>query len=144
VVISYHLLKEVLMMKLLTSHPAIVLPAKFLARIGMAALWGILLSPFDQDVKVAVGAVLAVLVLFLTPFFVGWDRKPLDAARVALYGLLMSGEAMAVGAMVMAAYATLTGTTHGAALVLLAFGGSVLPLYTHFTMYRDNMSERRD
>lgn len=133
-------------MKLLFRHPFIVLPAKFLGRIMMGALWGILLSPLDQDVKFAVAAGLGVLLLSLTPFFVSWDRAALSASRVALYGLLIAGEAMAVGAMVLAALGAFSGhaDTYLPLMVVAAFGGTVLTLYPTAIMHRDNMGERRD
>lgn len=133
-------------MKLLIRHPFIALPAKFLGRITMAAIWGILLSPFDSDVKLAVAACLGVVALSLTPFFVGWDRTPLSASRLALYGLLIGGEAMAVGAMVLGALAAFSGhpDTYLSMLVMAAFGGTVLTLYPTAIMYKDNMRERRD
>lgn len=133
-------------MKILFRHPFIALPAKFLARITMGALWGILLSPFDQDVKLAVAACLGVLVLSLVPFFVGWDRVPLSASRVALYGLLMGGEAMAVGAMVLAALAAFSGhpDTYLSAMMGAAFAGTVLTLYPTAIMYKDNTKQSRD
>ena len=133
------------MFSLLTRHPFVALPAKFLGRITMGAIWGVLLSPFDSETKVALAAVLGVIAVSLFPFFVGWDRKPLSAARVSLYGVLMGGEAMAVGAMVLAALATFTGTTELlSAMVMCTFGGTVLTLYPTAIMYRDNTRERRD
>lgn len=96
---------------MLTKHPFIALPAKFLGRITMGAIWGIILSPFGQDVKLAVVACLALIVLVLYPFFVGWDRAPRTAARIALHGLLMMGEALAAGSIVLGSLVAFSGHT---------------------------------
>lgn len=134
------------MIRLLTRHPFIALPAKFLGRVTMAAIWGVLLSPFDSEVKFAAAACLGVLALSLTPFFVGWDRARLSASRVALYGLLIGGEAMVVGSFVLGALAAFTGQpeTYLSPMVAAVFAGTVLTLYPTSVMYRDNMRERRD
>ena len=130
---------------MLTKHPFIALPAKFLGRITMGAIWGIILSPFGQDVKLAVVACLALIVLVLYPFFVGWDRAPRTAARMALHGLLMMGEALAAGSIVLASLAAFSGHTEWlSALVPTVFGGVVFTLYPTAVMHRDNMGKRRD
>lgn len=130
---------------MLTKHPFIALPAKFLGRITMGAIWGIILSPFGQDVKLAVVACLALIVLVLYPFFVGWDRAPRTAARIALHGLLMMGEALAAGSIVLGSLVAFSGHTEWlSALVPTVFGGVVFTLYPTAVMYRDNMGKRRD
>lgn len=130
---------------MLTKHPFIAIPAKFLGRITMGAIWGVLLSPFAQDVKLAVAACLAVLALSLYPFFVGWDQAPRTVARLALHGLLMAGEGLAAGAIVLAALAAFSGHTEWlSAMVPVMFGAIVFTLYPTAVMYRDNMAKRRD
>lgn len=130
-------------MRNLFRHPFVILPMKFLARITMGSLWGIALSPFELEVKIGFGAVLAVLALCLSVSFFGFDKVALSASRVALYGLLVAGEALAVGAIVLAALGAFQGQLFIHALWVCAFGGTVFPLYALSILYRDNMSKGR-
>lgn len=122
-------------------HPFIALPAKFLSRITMGALWGINLSPFSLDVKLFFGALLAVVGVLLGQAFWGWDRKPRSAHRIALYGLLWAGECSAVGAIVFGALGAFTGQLQTLPLIGCAFLGTVLPLYAMAELYRDNTAK---
>lgn len=121
-------------------HPYIGLPAKFLSRITMGALWGIFLSPFALDVKLFFGALLAVLGIFLGQAFWAFDQQPVTAHRIALYGLLWAGEALAVGAIVFAALGAFTGQVAYVTLPMAAcaFVGTLVPLAVMTTLYRDN------
>lgn len=125
----------------LLRHPFITVPMKFLARVAMAAVWGIALSPFDQDVKLAFGAVTAIVAGLLSYSFVSHDKVPLSASRLGLYGLVVAGEALAVGTIVLAALGGFTGQLHMYALWCCAFGGALLSFYGTTILYRDNMSK---
>ena len=124
----------------LLHHPFIALPCKFVARIAMAAIWGIALSPFDLDVRFGFGAALAVVALLCARAFWAWDKVPFSASRASLYGLYVAGEAMAIGAFVLAFLGAYTGQLHTFAMITCAFGGSVLTLYPLAAIWRDNMS----
>lgn len=126
---------------LLLRHPFISVPMKFAARIAWGGVWGISLSPFELDVKLAFGAVLAGVAVFLSASFFGFDRVSFSAARAALYGLLVAGEAMAVGAIVLACLGAFTGHVETYAMVCCAFMGTLLPMYVMSILYRDNMSK---
>ncbi len=123
---------------MLLQHPFIALPMKFAARITMAAVWGVALSPFALDVKLGFGAVLAGLALLMSRAFFGWDKAPRSAPRLALYGLYVAGEAMAIGAIVLAFLGAFQGQLHTYAMITCAFGGSLLTLYPLAVLYRDN------
>ncbi len=127
-------------MRSLLRHPFISLPMKFLARITWGAVWGVALSPYELEVKVGFGAVLAVLALALSVSFFGFDKVALSASRVALYGLLIAGEALAVGAIALAALGAFSGHVPTYALISCAFCGSVFPMYVMSILYRDNTS----
>lgn len=124
----------------LLHHPFIALPCKFVARIAMAAIWGIALSPFALDLKLGFGAGLAVVALLCARAFWAWDRVPFSASRAALYGLYVAGEAMAIGTFVLAFLGAYTGHLHTYAMITCAFGGSILTLYPLAVLWRDNMS----
>lgn len=128
-------------MRNLLRLPFIALPMKFAARIAMAGLWGIWLSPFDADVKYVFGAILGGVASLLSVSFFGFDRVALSPARIALYGLLTGGESMAVGAMVLAALGAFTGQLHTWPMICCAFAGTVLPMYAMAILYRDNTSK---
>jgi hypothetical protein len=125
----------------LLHHPFIALPCKFVARIAMAAIWGVALSSAALDVRLIFGAGLAVVALFCSRAFWAWDKVPFSASRFALYGLYVAGEAMAIGAFVLAFLGAYTGQLHTFAMITCAFGGSVLTLYPLAVLYRDNMSQ---
>lgn len=126
-------------MKTLLQFSIISLPMKFMARVCMGAVWGISLSNFESDVRIGFGTFLAVVACLLSYSFVAWDRVPLSASRMALYGLLVAGEALAVGCVVLAALGAFTGQLETGAMVVCAFGGSFFTLYSNGVMFRDNM-----
>lgn len=122
----------------LLHHPFIALPCKFIARITMGAIWGVALCQTDLDTKLLFGGLLAGLALLLSRAFWAWDKIPVSAARIALYGLYVAGEAMAIGAIVLAFLGAFQGHLHTFAMVTCALGGSLLTLYPMAVMYRDN------
>ena len=121
----------------LLRHPALTFPLRFLARIAMSALWGIILSPFELEVKVGFGAVLAVVAGVLSlSFFSGIEK--LGIADVGLCGLAVAGEAMAVGTFVFAALGAFSGHVNALAMFVCAFSGTLLPVYAITTLYQKN------
>lgn len=126
----------------LLRHPFAVQALKFLARIAWASVWGILLSPFELEARITFGGLLAILAGVLSVSFYAFDRVAFSASRMALYGLLVAGEAMSVGALVFACLGAFTGQLEGLALVACAFVGTVLTLYSLTILYQDNLKLR--
>jgi len=124
--------------------PYVSLPAKFCARVTMAAIWGCLLGQGMGGGRVACCAVLGLLAGLLSVSFFGWDRRRLDGTRMALYGLYVAGEMLVVGTLVMAALATFSGAVYGYAMVLCGFGGSLFTLYSLLLLMTRNITEGRD
>lgn len=106
-------------------------PARFLARVNFGAIWGVLLGDYSPDARVALLSVLCLFALVLSWAFVGWDvRSPLHGARLALYGTLVVGEALCVGAIVLLALAAFQGQmAWGYAAVVAAFSGYLAAVY---------------
>lgn len=125
----------------LIRHPFISISMKFLARVTMGGVWGIALSPFELDVRLGFGAVLAVLAAFLSYSFVAFDRLPLSASRLALYGLVIAGEYLAVGCVVLAALGAFQGQPYTYAMMVSGFGSALFTVYGMTVLYRDNISK---
>jgi hypothetical protein len=124
--------------------PQIAMPAKFCARVTMAAIWGCLLGQGMGSGRLACGAVLGLLAGLLSVSFFGWDRRRLDGTRMALYGLYVAGEMLVVGTLVMAALATFSGAVYGYAMMLSGFGGSLFTVYSTFLLMTRNITEVGD
>ena len=119
--------------------PFISLPAKFCARILMAAIWGLVLSDGDVELRIAFGAVLGGLMLVLSPAFFGWDRGRVDGPRMALYGLYLAGEVLAMGSLCLAFMGTLCGRVEAYAMMICGFGGSFFTVYATRNIYLSNL-----
>jgi hypothetical protein len=123
--------------------PFLSLPTKFCTRIVMGALWGLALSEADLETRIALGAVLGVLVGLMSVSFFGWDRGRVDAARLALYGLYVAGEVLSVGAVIFGFLATFCGRLEPWAMMLCGVGGSLFTMYTMVQIYARNISDER-
>lgn len=122
--------------------PFIAIPLRILSRIAWAGVWGIALSAAEIEYKLVFGAILASLACVLSVSFFGFDRRmAFSASRMALYGLYVAGEAMLVGASAFALLGALTGQLEGFALVICAFGGTVLTMYSMSILYRENLED---
>ena len=129
-------------MRKLFRIPFFSVAAKFCSRILMGSLWGLFLSPFSMDIKLLFGALMAGMAVLLGTSFYAWDRMPVTASRISLYGLLLAGEALCTGSIAFATLGAFTGQLHVHALWICALGGSLLTLYSISVLYRDNMSKR--
>lgn len=123
--------------------PYISVPGKFCTRLTMAASWGCLLGGTPEDVRTAFGAMLVAFSLLLSASFFGWDRKPVDATRLALYGLYVAGEAMVVGCLCMAFLGTFAGQLFAVPFILTGFAGSLFTIYPMALLMRDNIPGHR-
>lgn len=132
-------------MRSLFSYPYISSPAKFLARVSYGALWGIILSDAPDDVRLMFGFMVGLVALFLSNAFFGWDaKKPLDAPRLALYGLFVAGEVLEVGAVVLMALGAVQFNPDWVyAAALSAFTGFILSVYALYCLFKRNIAERR-
>lgn len=127
-------------MKNLLQLSIISLPMRFMARVCMGGVWGLALSNLEFDVRAGFGTLLAGMALLLSYSFVAWDKVPLSAARMALYGLLVAGEAMSVGCIVLAALGAFTGQLYTGAMIACGFGGSLFTIYPMSVMFMDNIA----
>ncbi len=124
-------------MKLLR-HPFISYAIRFLARLAYAGMWGVVLSPTDLNTKLLFGTPLAILAGFLMVLFVAHSPK---LHQAPLYGLMMAGEALGVGACVLAFLGATTGQLATIPLCICVFGGLLLTLHSTYALYRDNMQK---
>lgn len=127
----------------LIRHPFISVPMKFIARVCMGSLCGIAFSPFELDVKVWFGAImtgLAVLMMYLP--IRAWDRSPMDGIRMALYGLVIVGEALCVGAVVLGAFGAFQGHLQPLPMMLIGFAGILSTLFGMAELSRSNIKDR--
>jgi hypothetical protein len=120
--------------------PHIALTARYMYRVLAGTAWGMALSPFELDVRLAFLACVGLVMGLLFPSFIAWDQKPVTASRLALYGLLAVGEVLAGGCVVFGALGAFTGHLHMVPMWLTGLGGSLLPLYALSVLYKDNMS----
>lgn len=130
---------------MLFRFPPLQQATKYLARITAAACWGMLMRDTDMDVvlQATFAAVLGVIYLFLSQAFWQWDRGTRDAARYALYGLLVVGEFIAMGAVVLAALSAFSEQQWLPAMLACAFGGSFSTVFANLELMKDNMRLRR-
>ncbi|NJL53677.1 hypothetical protein HC928_00020 [bacterium] len=104
------------------------LPAKFGARTAWAGVLGICLSAYDLAVRLPFAGALGLFALFLSLSFFGWDRQPLTATRIGLYGLYVVGEVGGVGTLVFTALGGFTGAPYVWQTLVCCFLGSFLCL----------------
>mgnify|MGYP006286018433 CR=1 FL=1 len=123
--------------------PFISVPGKFCTRLTMAAAWGCALGGAPEEMRSAFGATLVAFSLLMSASFFGWDRKPVDAARMALYGLYVAGEAMVVGCCCMAFLSAAGGELLALPMILTGFAGSLFTLYPMALLVKNNIPEHR-
>lgn len=124
------------------NHPFVNAPAELIAKIAWGGVWGMALSSFEFDLKIGFIAMLAGLAGVMSVSFFAYDLLPVDGPRVALYGLLVAGEALTVGAIVLAALGAATGQLEGMALVACAGSGTFFRTYARQTIVSDNVRAR--
>ena len=119
-------------------------PTQFLSRVVFGALWGLALNPGPSHSKFEIFAVLACLAFVLSFSFFPTSKLPLTSYRIALYGLLIAGEACSVGAFVLAALGLFSGQVNGLALVITAGLGGSVTQYARAVILYENMLADED
>lgn len=123
--------------------PFVSVPGKFCTRVTMASTWGCCLGDGPEDLRMAFGAMLTFFALTMSASFFGWDRKPVTASRLALYGLYVAGEAMVVGCLCLAFLGSAGGRMLALPMMLTGLAGSLFTLYPMALLMKDNIPEHR-
>lgn len=120
-------------------YPVASVTGKFMARVTWAGCVGMLLNddmPFENQAVFSLG--LGLFALILSFSFFGFDRKPMDSSRFALYGLYIAGEVLSVSAVVFMALSGFCGVLYAVEILLCVIGGSVFCVFPMAELMRRN------